>query len=137
MATAAKRATGKAQEATEHTQENVNSMITLGQDAANTALNSMVQTAQIANNTTQTMLNVGINAQEAGLNVARNYVEQMNRIGQEMIGMFSRSSERAINQVSDVEFAIQREVAENARETADRAEAAVDNKHETAKTATK
>lgn len=127
MATATKKANNKTEEVVEQTQDNVNSMITLGQESANVALNGMVQTAQIANNTMQNVVNVGLTAQEAGLSVARNYFENMNRIGQEMINMFARTGERTINTVSDMEFAVQRETAETMRDAADNAERAADS----------
>jgi len=127
MATAAKKATNKANEAAEQTQENVSSMIALGQDAAGVTLNGMVQTAQIANNAVQNMVNVSVNAQEAGLSVARNFFENMNRVSQEMIGMFARTGERTINSVTDMEFAIQREATDVAQNVVDATEKAVDN----------
>ena len=127
MTTATKKAANRTEEVVEQTQENMNSMIALGQESANVALNGMVQTAQIANSAMQNMVNVSMNAQEAGLSVARNYFDNMNRIGQEMIQMFARTGERTINSVSEMEFAVQREAAETMRETADNAERAVDN----------
>ncbi len=127
MATATKKATTKTQEAMGQTQENVGSMIALGQDAANVTLNSVVQTAEIANSAVQNMVNVSMNAQEAGINVARNFFENMNRVSQEMIGMFARTGERTINSVSDMEFAVQREAPDIAKNVVDNAEKAVDN----------
>ncbi|MBC7795262.1 MAG: hypothetical protein H7Z37_00150 [Pyrinomonadaceae bacterium] len=127
MATAAKKATTKTQDVAEQTQENVNSMIAIGQDTANVALDGMVQTAKVANTTMQNMVNVGLNAQEAGISVARNYFDNMNRIGKEMIDIFARNGEKTINSVSDMEFAIQREATDIAKDVDEKTEKAVEN----------
>lgn len=126
MAAATKKATARAEETIEQNQDNMNSMIALGQEGANVALNGMVQTAQIANGMMQNMVNVSMNAQEAGLNVARNYFDNMNRISNEMIGMFARTGERTINRVSDMEIAVSRQANDTAQEMVDNAEKAVD-----------
>ena len=102
-------------------------MIVIGQEAANVTLNSMVQTAEIANSAVQNMVNVSMNAQEAGISVARNFFENMNRVSQEMIGMFARTGERTINSVTDMEFAIQREATDAAQNAVNNVEKAVDN----------
>lgn len=126
MATATKRATTKAKNVTEQASESVSSMIGLGQETANIALDGMVQTATVANGYTQNMLSVGMNAQEAGLNVARSYVNNMNKIGQDWINLFARTGERTINSISELEFAVQREVTDIAEDVVDNAKKTVE-----------
>lgn len=89
------------QEATEQTIDSVNSAIELSQKTANVVFESTVKTAELANGYMRNMMQVGLDAQESGVNVARNYFESINKINRQWISLFSNTGERTINTAGD------------------------------------
>ena len=85
------------QEATEQTIDTMNSAVELSQKTANVMFESTVKTAEVANGLVQNMVQVGLDAQESGVNVARNYFESINKINRQWINLFSNTGERAIS----------------------------------------
>lgn len=85
------------QEATEQTIETMNSAIELSQKTANVVFDSSVKTAELANGYVQNMMQVGLDAQQNGVNVARNYFESINKINRQWINLFSNTGERTIS----------------------------------------
>ncbi len=110
--------------------ENVNSAIELTQKTVNTMFESTVKTAEIANGYMQNMVQVGLDAQESGVNVAKNYFDSMSKLNRQWINLFSTTGERTINASGDtVKNAMNSVVAGNAE--------IVDNAVAQAKQATK
>ncbi len=89
------------QEATEQTIDNVNSAIELSQKTANAVFESTVKTAEVANGYMQNMFQVGLDAQESGVNVARNYFDSISKINRQWINLFANTGERTINTAGD------------------------------------
>ncbi len=85
------------QEATEQTIDAMNSAIELSQKTANVMFESTVKTAELANGYMQNFVQVGLDAQESGVNVARNYFESMSKLNRQWINLFANTGERTIN----------------------------------------
>ena len=81
--------------------ESVNSAIELSQKTVNTMFESTVKTAEMANGYMQNMVQVGLDAQESGVNVARNYFDSMSKLNRQWINLFSTTGERTINTAGD------------------------------------
>ncbi len=81
--------------------ESVNSAIELSQKTANVMFESTVKTAEIANGYMQNMVQVGFDMQESGVNVARNYFDNMSKLNRQWINLFSGTGERTINSAGD------------------------------------
>lgn len=90
-----------AQAATEQTIDTVNSAIELSQKTANVMFESTVKTAELANGYVRNMMQVGLDAQESGVNVARNYFESLNKINRQWLSLFANTGERTINTAGD------------------------------------
>lgn len=89
------------QEVTGQTIESVNSAIVLSQKTASAVFESTVKTAEVANGYMQNMVQVGLDAQESGVNVARNYFDNISKINRQWINLFSNTGERTINSAGD------------------------------------
>ena len=87
--------------AAEQTVENINSAIELSQDTANAVLNGAVKTVELADNYFRNMIKVGLDAQETGINIARNYFDGMARINRGWLSLFAETGEKTINVVGD------------------------------------
>lgn len=94
----AKQAT---REVTGQTIETVNSAIELSQKTMNTVFGSTVKTAEAANGYMQNLVQVGLDAQETGVNVARNYFDNMAKLNRQWINLFAATGERTINSAGD------------------------------------
>ena len=89
------------QEVTGQTIESVNSAIELSQKTATAVFESTVKTAEVANGYMQNMVQVGLDAQESGVNVARNYFDSISKINRQWLNLFANTGERTINTAGD------------------------------------
>lgn len=96
-----KKRTKSTGQATEQTVENVNSVIDLSQETANVVLDSVVKTVEFADSYFRSVINVGLNAQEASVNIARSYFDNMARVNRNWISLFAQTGENTINSVGD------------------------------------
>lgn len=117
------------QEATEQTVDTVNSAIELSQKTLNVVFESTVKTAEVANGFAQNLVQVGLDAQESGVNVARNYFDGISKINRQWINLFAATGERTINTAGEtVKNSVNNNIAD-AAEVVDTA--AVQAKHAT------
>ena len=91
----------KATGAAEQTVENVNSAIELSQETANVVLDGVVKTVEFADSYFRNVIKVGLDAQEAGVQVARSYFDGMAKINRGWISLFAESGEKTINSVGE------------------------------------
>ena len=96
-----KKGTKTTRQAAEQTVENVNSAIELSQETANVVLDGVVKTVEFADSYFRNVIKVGLDAQEAGVNVARNYFDSMANINRGWISLFAETGEKTINAVGD------------------------------------
>ena len=97
-----KQATKQAAETmTGQTVESVNSAIELSQKTASAVFESTVKTAEVANGYVQNMVQVGLDAQESGVNVVRNYFDNMSKLNRQWINLFAQTGERTIDSTGD------------------------------------
>lgn len=89
------------EQAAEQTVKNVNSVIELSQETANVVLDGVVKTAEFADNYFRNVIKVGLDTQEAGVNVARSYFDSMAKINRGWISLFAQTGENTINSVGD------------------------------------
>ena len=89
------------QEVTGQAIESVNSAIELSQKTAKAVFESTVKTAEVANGYMQNMVQVGLDAQESGVNVARNYFDSISKINRQWLNLFANTGERTINTAGD------------------------------------
>lgn len=82
-------------------EETVSSAIELSQKTAEVVLDSAVKTAEMTDNYVRSAMQLGLNAQEAGINIAKNYLDNIARINREWINLFAVTGERAIDSVGD------------------------------------
>ena len=86
---------------TGQTVESVNSAIELSQKTASAVFESTVKTAEVANGYVQNMVQVGLDAQESGVNVVRNYFDNMSKLNRQWINLFAQTGERTIDSTGD------------------------------------
>lgn len=91
----------KATGAAEQTVENVNSAIELSQETANVVLDGVVKTVEFADSYFRNVIKVGLDAQEAGVQVAKSYFDGMAKINRGWISLFAESGEKTINSVGE------------------------------------
>ncbi len=88
-------------EVTGQTVETVNSTIELSQKTATAVFEGTVKTAEVANGYMRNMVQVGLDAQESGVNVARNYFETISKLNRQWISLFADTGERTINSAGE------------------------------------
>jgi hypothetical protein len=96
-----KKATKTTGQAAEQTVENANCAIGLSQDTANVVLDGVVNTVEFADSYFRNVIKVGLDAQEASVNIARNYFDGMAKINRGWISLFAQTGESTINSVGD------------------------------------
>jgi hypothetical protein len=96
-----KKRTNTTGQATAQTVENVNSVIDLSQETANVVLDGVVKTAEFADSYFRSVIKVGLDAQEASVNIARSYFDNMAKVNRGWIGLFAQTGESTINSVGD------------------------------------
>lgn len=116
-----KKETRQTRQAAEQTIETVNSTIELSQKTANVILDGAVKTAGLADAYMRNLIQVGLDTQEASVNVARSYYEGMAQINRGWLDLFAATSEKTISSIGEVVkkpindvVAVGAEVVENA-----------------------
>ena len=83
------------------TEETVSSAIDLSQKTAEVVLDGAVKTVEMTDKYMRNAIQLGLDAQEAGVNIARNYLDNMARINHQWINLFASTGERTIHSVGD------------------------------------
>jgi hypothetical protein len=96
-----KQETRQTKQTAEETIDTVNSTIELSQKTVEVMLDGAVKTAGMAESYMRGMVQVGLDSQEAGVAIARNYFDSMARINRQWLNLFSTTGEKAINTVGD------------------------------------
>ena len=96
-----KNQTKKTGQITDTAVESVNAAIDLSQQTAGVMIESAVKTAEMTTGYYRDAVNVGLSAQEAGLNIVRNYFDAMMKINQGWINLFSETGAKAVESVGE------------------------------------
>lgn len=96
-----KQETKQTRQATEQTVETVNSAIELSQKTANVVLDGAVKTAELTDSYFRNLIQVGLNAQETGVNVAKSYFDGMAKINRGWINLFAATGEKTIKSAGE------------------------------------
>lgn len=81
--------------------DTVNSVIELSQETANVMLDSTIKTADMATGYYRDMVKVGLDMQETGVNIAKNYFDNMAKINRSWINLFAETGEKTIKSVGE------------------------------------
>lgn len=96
-----KKGTKTTEQAAEQTVDSVNCAVELSQETANVVLDGTVKTVELAGTYFRDVIKVGLDVQEAGLNVARSYFDGMANINRGWLSLFAGTGEKTINTVGD------------------------------------
>ncbi len=96
-----KKGTKATGQATEQTVESVNCAMELSQETANVVFDGAAKTVELADSYFRNVIKVGLDAQEAGVNVARSYFDSMAKINRRWISLFAETGEKTINSVGE------------------------------------
>ncbi len=96
-----KKGTKATGQAAEQTVDNVNCAMELSQDAANVVFDSAIKTVEMAGSYFRNVVNVGLDVQEASVNIARNYFDGMAKISRGWLSLYAETGEKTINTVGD------------------------------------
>jgi len=96
-----KKGTKMTGHAAEQTVESVNSAIELSQETANVMFGGAVKTVELADSYVRNVIKVGLDVQEAGVNIARSYFDSMAKINRGWLSLFAETGEKTITAVGD------------------------------------
>lgn len=96
-----KKGTKATGQAAEQTVENANCAMELSQDAANVVFESVVKTVEMAGSYFRNVINVGLDVQEASVNIARSYFDGMAQISRGWLNLYAETGEKTINSVGE------------------------------------
>ncbi len=94
--------TNKGEKVAEQAINSVNTAVDLSQKTANVVLDGTVKVAEMTDDYMQNAVKLGLNTQEAGLNIAGSYFNAMAKVNREWIKFFSSNGEKMIETVGDM-----------------------------------
>ncbi len=94
--------TKKGEKVADQTIDSINTAVDLSQKTANAVLDGTVKMAEMSDDYFQNAVKLGLETQEAGLNVAGKYFNTMVGINREWIKFFSTNGEKMINAAGDM-----------------------------------
>lgn len=94
--------TKKGEKVAEQAINSVNTAVDLSQKTANVVLDGTVKVAEMTDDYVQNAVKLGLDTQEAGMNIASSYFNAMAKVNREWIKFFSSNGERMIDTVGDM-----------------------------------
>ncbi len=117
--------------------ETIDNAINLTEKTADVSLQTVVKTAEVAEDYVQGMYKAGYDANVDALKVAKSYWDATSAIRQEWIKLFASTGERFIKAAANMELPLQKEINDVAKNVISNVEETVQNLGKQAKAATK
>ena len=99
-------------------------MVELSQKTADVVLNGAVETMEMGNEYFQNLVKVGLDAQTAGINITRNYFDNLAEVQKSWINLFASNGDKAIKAVADMSVSVQEKVNNVAEKVGEKVETA-------------